>query len=741
MCLWLSSTLAPCVLWSRLPLHRPPSYVLIRSDDDCSPLSPEPMAKMRYSEMPRDVSCDSLATLRISDNCGSGSGGSLFQDKSPISEYGEPTSPYHNSSPSSENPNGTNGLLRRDSTQNGSSGNKLSARHRHGISRTPSAGHAKRSLQSNMSDSKGACYDNYGSLPSGSNISPHSKSQSLPGHTSGASVCGYDKVVLDALRVSPEDFAAQLTILDLPPFRGIQPDELISCGWNKKNKLVIAPNVVAFTRRFNHVSFWTVQEILSGPTPKQRSEILVHFIRIAKKLHELNNLHSLFAIISALQSASVYRLNKTWGHLSKKEKQLFDKLAELFSDKNNWQNLREHMESLKLPCIPYLGLFLTDLVYIDMAHPHSGGLESEQRRLKMNNILRIISDYQQSDYRNLVLLPHVQNYLRSVRYIEELQKFVEDDQYKLSLKLEPPSPAPSSSSSKESVTEAAATVASLNLSPAKGPGCAGSLRLHAAVNATGKFVPGHRKCRSLGTKFRSTSLPRNLHKQGQATLLASMGMVAPGIFHKASHAAPCGDVGLASQLPAPSTPRHLLDDSVLEENSSPSLGVDGTPKLPHPPSPIRRKDEDGVKLLTMFGSSLLAETDELGEECLVQGCLRRKTVLKDGRKPAVSSWQRYWVELWASSLIYFSPKSFKGTERSDFKHEPCKITAVSGMCVALGDNPVQPDVFQLADPVRGNVYKFRSGSKSTAIKWCRHLQELTIGSPEKPLPANLMSFE
>jgi hypothetical protein len=259
-------------------------------------------------------------------------------------------------------------------------------------------------------------------------MSTANKSNSLPPNSS---IQDLDKIILSALRIPPEELAQQITLLDLAIFQQIKMDELTSCAWTKKNKGIVTPNIVAFTRRFNHTSFWTVQEILNGGSAKERAEIITHFIKLGKRLLELNNLHSLFAVTSALKSASVHRLDKTWSCVSKKDRQAFEKLADTFKEDNNWANLREICDKLKLPCIPYVGVFLTDLIYIDLAHPYkSGRLEPEQRQIKMNNILRVISIYQNSDYSHLPVIERTRNYLQSLRYIEELQNIFEDEQYK-----------------------------------------------------------------------------------------------------------------------------------------------------------------------------------------------------------------------------------------------------------------------------------------------------------------------
>ncbi|XP_063000612.1 ras-specific guanine nucleotide-releasing factor RalGPS1 isoform X2 [Elgaria multicarinata webbii] len=468
-----------------------------------------------------------------------------------------------------------------------------------------------------------------------------SSSDSLEGRSSDYAHKSYDAVVFDVLKVTPEEFASQITLMDMPVFKAIQPEELASCGWNKKEKHILAPNIVAFTRRFNQVSFWVVREILTAQTLKIRAEILSHFVKIAKKLLELNNLHSLMSVVSALQSAPIFRLTKTWALLNRKDKTTFEKLDYLMSKEDNYKRMRDYIRCLKMvPCIPYLGIYLLDLIYIDSAYPASCSImENEQRSNQMNNILRIIADLQVScSYDHLITLPHVQKYLKSVRYIEELQKFVEDDNYKLSLRIEPGNSSPRLVSSKEDL---------------------------AGSSESSEF-----------SEEPSSGLERG-------RLYATLG---------------------------------------------PNWRV-----------PIRNSPRSRSCVYSPTGACSCTSGSSMGVVTM-EGPLRRKTLLKEGRKPTLSSWTRYWVTLSGSTLIYFGAKSLRGTERKHYKSTPGKKVSVVGWMVALPDDPEHPDIFQLNNPDKGNVYKFQTGSRFHAILWHKHLDD-ACRSTRPQVPANLMSFE
>jgi len=73
-------------------------------------------------------------------------------------------------------------------------------------------------------------------------------------------------------------------------------------------------------------------------------------------------------------------------------------------------------------------------------------------------------------------------------------------------------------------------------------------------------------------------------------------------------------------------------------------------------------DDTSLSAERMWETDSAADSSDLG---LFAGILKRKTVLKKGRRPRVSSWKRFWVQIWGTNLLYYVAKNSRAAQRSD----------------------------------------------------------------------------
>lgn len=119
---------------------------------------------------------------------------------------------------------------------------------------------------------------------------------------------------------------------------------------------------------------------------------------------DLKNIHSAFAIYAGLQSQAIHRLKMTWAvsysalilfqssltnwpiliqAIPSRDRSTVDRMAKLFSEDKNWERLRKLINSLKLPCIPYLGRLLASLlraIFLTLRRPLPNGPGVHRRR-------------------------------------------------------------------------------------------------------------------------------------------------------------------------------------------------------------------------------------------------------------------------------------------------------------------------------------------------------------------------
>merc|ERR1711862_578538 len=168
-----------------------------------------------------------------------------------------------------------------------------------------------------------------------------------------------------------------------------------------------------------------------GKDIRSRAKMFQRFITIANELRLLNNYHLVSAIVSGINNCAIGRLKFTHARISKSHRQILQELESVVSMEGSFKNFREALAAAGPPAIPFMGAYLTDLVFIADGNPDKIGNRINFVKHKfVYNVVARIQTYQTVVY-NLEEVDSIQQFLLSLPQLDEKALFAQ------SLKLEP----------------------------------------------------------------------------------------------------------------------------------------------------------------------------------------------------------------------------------------------------------------------------------------------------------------
>lgn len=258
---------------------------------------------------------------------------------------------------------------------------------------------------------------------------------------------------LRLMDIHPQEMARQFTLIDSNLFNKVRPIECLKTAWSRKpgdpkafNGLnsEIATNVKAMSTLSTQTTLWVTANILLEHEIKRRAAVIKYFIAFAEQCRLLNNFNTLMSVLGALTSVPVERLTRTWQAVHQKSLAAYDQLKKIMRTDRNFAEYRDSLHSCNPPAIPFVGVYLQDLTFIedgndDMIHS-TPGLINFGKRQRTAGTIRDLQQFQNVPY-NLTPVAEIQDWL--LKRLEELcpngqssDRLVEEF-WKMSTTLEP----------------------------------------------------------------------------------------------------------------------------------------------------------------------------------------------------------------------------------------------------------------------------------------------------------------
>jgi len=220
---------------------------------------------------------------------------------------------------------------------------------------------------------------------------------------------------IEFLSIDPDDVAQILIQIEFNIFKTITPLEILAA----KDKSTYSQTISSMIARFNTVSQWVASEIVVEANFKKRVSVLKRFIQIARKCLNLNSYNTLLEIIAGLNMVPVTRLKKTWAALPPKYTKIFHEYDTLMENKQNFRSYREALRNTHPPCLPYFGVVLRDVTFLDVGNPdYIDKHINMEKLLKLHNTIASLQTWQTNPYNHKISVD-IRDYLTNLTSYNE----------------------------------------------------------------------------------------------------------------------------------------------------------------------------------------------------------------------------------------------------------------------------------------------------------------------------------
>eukprot|EP01122_Echinamoeba_exundans_P008533 TRINITY_DN2849_c0_g1_i1.p1 TRINITY_DN2849_c0_g1~~TRINITY_DN2849_c0_g1_i1.p1 ORF type:complete len:214 (-),score=20.10 TRINITY_DN2849_c0_g1_i1:56-697(-) len=161
--------------------------------------------------------------------------------------------------------------------------------------------------------------------------------------------------------------------------------------------------------------------------------MLSKWLKIADVARKEFAVDIIMAILSGLNNTTTYRLVKTRERLTASHKKRFDTLNELVNRERNFANRRRFTNSSTGTCLPYIGVCLVDLAFIQEGNRT---FEAESNRINAHK-LKVLSDCIADSLRWRAKPYNLTPVAALKQLLEPVEAITEEDLYGVSLYVEP----------------------------------------------------------------------------------------------------------------------------------------------------------------------------------------------------------------------------------------------------------------------------------------------------------------